>query len=52
MMSSIEWRSVFNPELAVDSFAYILSGLGQTLWISLLSMAIGLGIGLIQVMYT
>ncbi|MER2032535.1 amino acid ABC transporter permease [Exiguobacterium indicum] len=46
-MSSIDWRSVFNPELAVESFPYILSGLGQTLWISLLSMAIGLGIGLI-----
>jgi len=45
--SEIEWRSVFNPELAREAFPYILGGLGHTLWISVLSMLIGLGLGLL-----
>lgn len=46
-MSNIDWRSVFNPELAVDAFPYILGGLGHTLWIAFASMGLGLIFGLL-----
>ncbi|AFS70691.1 amino acid ABC transporter permease [Exiguobacterium antarcticum] len=47
VLPDIDWQSVFNPDLAIEAFPYILGGLGHTLWISLLSMLIGLGLGLL-----
>ncbi|AOM84177.1 amino acid ABC transporter permease [Salisediminibacterium beveridgei] len=41
-MTSIEWQYIFNPELAWSSLPYVLEGLGLTLFISLVSMVLGL----------
>ncbi|TLS37907.1 amino acid ABC transporter permease [Pseudalkalibacillus caeni] len=41
-MDEIQWQYIFNPELAIDSFPYLLQGIGNTLYISFVSMAIGL----------
>ncbi|MCM3596018.1 amino acid ABC transporter permease [Metabacillus idriensis] len=44
-MGDIQWEYVFNYELAVDSFPYVIQGIWNTLLISLVSMAIGLVLG-------
>lgn len=44
-MSEIEWGLLFDPQLAIDSLPYVLSGIWYTLFISIASMAIGLIIG-------
>ncbi|WP_088006673.1 amino acid ABC transporter permease [Indiicoccus explosivorum] len=44
-MNEIEWGLLFNPQLAIESFPYVLSGIWYTLLISLGSMAAGLVIG-------
>jgi len=44
-MSDIEWGLLFDPQLAIDSLPYVLSGIGYTLLIALVSMVIGLIIG-------
>ncbi|WP_019413498.1 amino acid ABC transporter permease [Paenisporosarcina sp. TG20] len=44
-MNEIEWGLLFDPKLALDSLPYVLSGIGYTLLIALLSMVIGLIIG-------
>lgn len=41
-MTSIEWQYIFDPGLAWSSLPYVLQGLGLTLFISLLSMVLGL----------
>ena len=41
-MSQIQWEYIFNPQLALESFPYIIQGIGHTLFIALSSMAIGL----------
>ncbi|MBA4495719.1 amino acid ABC transporter permease [Paenactinomyces guangxiensis] len=46
----IQWENLFDLELAVESAPYILQGLRSTLWISLLTMGIGLVLGLITAM--
>ncbi|TDQ42678.1 amino acid ABC transporter permease [Aureibacillus halotolerans] len=46
-MRDIEWTNLFDPELAVEAFPYILQGMGLTLLISLISMAFGLLLGLL-----
>lgn len=45
-MTRIDWGSIIDMRLAMDSLPYILGGLGHTLWISLVSMGMGLLIGL------
>ncbi|NJP38501.1 ABC transporter permease subunit [Alkalicoccus luteus] len=45
-MNSIRWDHIFDIELAWNSLPYVLQGLGLTLLISLVSMAIGLAISL------
>lgn len=44
-MNEIEWGLIFDPQLALDSFPYVLSGIGYTLLIALVSMVMGLIIG-------
>ncbi|MGE6488777.1 amino acid ABC transporter permease [Paenisporosarcina sp. NPDC076898] len=44
-MNEIEWGLLFDPQLALDSFPYILSGIWHTLLIAIVSMATGLIIG-------
>jgi len=44
-MNEIEWGLLFDPQLAIDSFPYVLSGIGYTLLIALVSMVMGLIIG-------
>lgn len=41
-MTSIEWQYIFDPALAWNSLPYVLEGLGLTLFISLVSMVLGL----------
>jgi cystine transport system permease protein len=45
LMNEIEWGLLFDPQLAIDSFPYVLSGIGYTLLIALVSMVAGLIIG-------
>lgn len=45
-MGDIQWEYIFDLELAINSLPYILTGLGLTLLISLVSMVIGLTISL------
>ncbi|WP_416148451.1 amino acid ABC transporter permease [Salipaludibacillus sp. HK11] len=45
-MSDIQWEHIFDIHLAIESLPYIMQGIGYTLFISLLSMIIGLIIGL------
>jgi cystine transport system permease protein len=47
---NIQWENLFDKELAWRSAPYILKGLGYTLWLSLLTMAIGLVIALVTAM--
>ncbi|MGB5945113.1 amino acid ABC transporter permease [Paenisporosarcina sp.] len=44
-MNEIEWGLLFDPQLAIDSFPFVLSGIGYTLLIALVSMVVGLIIG-------
>ncbi len=44
-MSDIKWGLLFDPQLAIDSFPYVLGGIWYTLLIALVSMVIGLIIG-------
>ena len=45
-MDQIQWQYLFNPSLAMESLPYVLEGLGNTLFISFVSMAFGLLLGL------
>jgi len=45
-MEQIQWQYLFNPSLAIESLPYVLEGLGNTLFISFVSMAFGLLLGL------
>lgn len=44
-MSDIKWNYIFDPQLAIDSFPYVMEGIGYTILISLISMLAGLIIG-------
>lgn len=44
-MNEIEWGLLFDPQLALDSFPYVLSGIWYTLLIAIVSMVVGLIIG-------
>lgn len=44
-MNEIEWGLLFDPQLALDSFPYVLSGIWLTLLIAIVSMVVGLIIG-------
>ncbi|WP_164491669.1 amino acid ABC transporter permease [Staphylospora marina] len=46
-LTDIQWENLFDPELAVREAPYILGGLPHVVWISLLTMALGLILGLI-----
>lgn len=46
----IEWERLFDVQLAVESTPFILQGLTATIWMSVLSMMIGLALGLIAAM--
>lgn len=50
MDRDIRWEHLFNPQLAWESFPYVLSGMGYTLILSLLTMGIGLVLGLMTAM--
>ncbi|WAA09153.1 amino acid ABC transporter permease [Fervidibacillus albus] len=41
-MSNIQWEYIFDPYLAIQSFPYVMQGIGYTLLISVSSMTIGL----------
>lgn len=44
-MGEIQWEYIFNGRLALESFPYVLQGIGYTLLISMVSMFIGLLLG-------
>ncbi|MBM7579573.1 amino acid ABC transporter permease [Jeotgalibacillus terrae] len=44
-MDGIRWDLLFDPELAWESLPYVMSGIGYTLLISIVSMAAGLVLG-------
>lgn len=44
-MKDIQWRAIFNPELALDSLPFVLTGLGYTVLIAVFSMIVGLILG-------
>ncbi|MEC1292141.1 ABC transporter permease subunit [Bacillus mojavensis] len=46
MMYSIQWEYIFNTQLAIESFPYVIKGIGYTLLISFVSMFAGTVIGL------
>ena len=46
-MGGIEWQHLFDFPLAVESFPYIIKGIGHTLLISFIGMGIGLLLGFI-----
>ena len=46
-MSGIEWNHIFDLPLAIESFPYILQGVGFTILISFGGMAFGLVLGFI-----
>ncbi|MGP6139844.1 amino acid ABC transporter permease [Jeotgalibaca sp. A127] len=41
-VSDIKWEYIFNIELAIENFGYVLSGIGYTLLISAVGFALGL----------
>ena len=45
--SAINWDAIFDADLAIRSFPYLLGGLPNTLWISIVSMFFGLLLGLV-----
>lgn len=44
-MGNIQWEYIFNLRLAIESFPYVIKGIGYTLLISLVSMFFGLILG-------
>lgn len=44
-MGTIQWEYIFNTKLAIESFPYVIKGIGYTLLISLVSMFFGLVLG-------
>jgi L-cystine transport system permease protein len=44
-MGDIQWRYLFNPQLAIESFPYVIQGIWYTLLISFVSMFLGLILG-------
>jgi len=44
-LSNIQWEYLFNLKLAIKSFPYVLQGIGYTMLLSFVSMALGLIIG-------
>ena len=44
-IASIKWEYIFNPKLAIDSFGYVLTGIGYTLMISGFGFLFGLMLG-------
>ncbi|GAA5345084.1 amino acid ABC transporter permease [Planifilum fimeticola] len=46
----IRFENLFNPQLALESLPYVLSGMGYTLILSLLTMGVGLVLGLVTAM--
>lgn len=46
MINSIQWEYIFNTKLAIESFPYVIKGIGYTLLISFVSMFAGTVIGL------
>ncbi|WP_093229790.1 amino acid ABC transporter permease [Thermoflavimicrobium dichotomicum] len=46
----IQWENLFDLDLAIRSLPYVLKGFNYTIGISFLTMAIGLGLGLITAM--
>lgn len=45
VISDIDWKSFFDFQLAVDSAPFVLQGLWNTLWISIVTMIVGLIFG-------
>ena len=45
--SDVKWDAIFDVDLAIQSFPYLLGGLPNTLWISFISMFFGLLLGLL-----
>lgn len=45
--SDIKWDAIFDVDLAIQSFPYLLGGLPNTLWIAFVSMFFGLLLGLL-----
>ncbi|PRX38661.1 amino acid ABC transporter membrane protein (PAAT family) [Planifilum fimeticola] len=50
MNGDIRFENLFNPQLALESLPYVLSGMGYTLILSLLTMGVGLVLGLVTAM--
>jgi L-cystine transport system permease protein len=50
ILRAIRWESLFDVELAIKAAPQLLIGLMDTIWISLLTMAIGLVLGLLTAM--
>jgi cystine transport system permease protein len=46
-MGNIQWEYLFNLKLAIQSFPYVIQGIGYTLLISVVSMIFGLILGFI-----
>ncbi|OYD09879.1 amino acid ABC transporter permease [Paludifilum halophilum] len=46
-MMEIQWEKLFDPQLALESFPFVLQGVGYTIFLSFLTMFIGLILGLI-----
>ncbi|KYD11669.1 amino acid ABC transporter permease [Heyndrickxia sporothermodurans] len=44
-MGTIQWEYIFNTKLAIESFPYVIKGIGYTLLISIVSMFFGLLLG-------
>lgn len=44
-MDGIQWQYLFNLELAIESFPYVMQGIWYTLYISFVSMIVGLILG-------
>lgn len=44
-MGTIQWEYIFNAKLAIESFPYVIKGIGYTLLISIVSMFFGLVLG-------
>ncbi|MBU5212225.1 ABC transporter permease subunit [Heyndrickxia oleronia] len=44
-MANIQWEYIFDIKLAIESFPYVMQGIGYTVLISLVSMLLGLILG-------
>jgi cystine transport system permease protein len=49
-LQNIQWKAAFDWQLAVDSAPFVLQGLWNTIWISIVTMLIGLVIALLVAM--